>query len=140
MEIYEVAATKTRRDLYIVTAGNVGVRESVLVLTKDSVVRTSKPLIESAWEGREFSQMFSVFCADEVDARLALPISLQERIVKVHRKIGSALAMAVRDDHVYIVLRHAKDLFEPRFDVQETEALFESQVASLLDLVAELKR
>jgi hypothetical protein len=65
-------------------------------------------------EDVEFEKLFEVYSEDQIEARYILSTSLMRRIVEYKRKTGHEIYIAFNNNKIFVAVRIARDLFEPR--------------------------
>lgn len=93
-------------------------------------------------ENSEFEQMFVVRGTDAVETRYFLTPAMQERLVKLRKRLGSELRIVFRDSHVWLAIPNTENWFEgdikrPTGDRNQMAKLL-GQLRSCFEIVEEL--
>ncbi|WP_224961224.1 DUF3137 domain-containing protein [Geomonas subterranea] len=95
-----------------------------------------------ALEDPRFSENFTVYGSDQVEARYLLTPSLMERIVELRSKVGKGLQLSFVNDRVYLALPMGLNAFRPslwrRIDDIGSFAGYYGTLAFMIGLVDEL--
>lgn len=77
----------------------------------NSISHGSKELIKL--EDPEFSQYFTVYSEDQVEARYILSTNLMEKLVDFKKKVGKNVYVSFVENMIYIAVEYPNGLFEP---------------------------
>ncbi|MBI5225494.1 DUF3137 domain-containing protein [Candidatus Micrarchaeota archaeon] len=64
-------------------------------------------------EDPEFEKYFTVYCADQIEARYILSPSLMQRIVEFRKKVGKEVLISFINSDINIAIRMNENYFEP---------------------------
>ncbi|GJD23743.1 hypothetical protein RIVM261_086990 [Rivularia sp. IAM M-261] len=77
----------------------------------NSISHGNKELIKL--EDPEFSQYFTVYSEDQVEARYILSTNLMEKLVNFKKKVGKNVYVSFLENMIYIAVEYPNGLFEP---------------------------
>ncbi|BAZ17730.1 putative Galanin [Calothrix sp. NIES-4071] len=87
------------------------VRPNVLKANISTISHGNKQLIKL--EDPEFTEYFTVYSEDQVDARYVLSTSLMEKLVNFRQKASKNIYVSFVDDTIYFAIEYPDGLFEP---------------------------
>ena len=89
-----------------------------------------------------FEEIFDVYTTDQIGARYALSLALMEKFTQLCLRLDAPVNAVLKDSQIFIAVETWRDDFEP--DIRkslinnETIALYESEIASITQIVKEL--
>ena len=89
-----------------------------------------------------FEEIFDVYATDQIGARYALSPALMEKFTELCFRLGAPVNAVFKDNQILIAMETGLDSFEPNINKtlmsNETIALYESEIASFIQIVKEL--